>query len=402
MSAPWTTRRLALENLRRKPLRTACLIATVAALSFVLFGGTILSDSLRNGFASMQNRLGADLIVVPEGYDADMENVLIKGEPSYFYFRESVLQTTAAVPGVERATAQFFLASLNAACCSSPMQLVGFNPDTDFVIQPWVQGTYAGSLPQGQLLVGNDVLVDADGTIKLFGAKYPVAAKLAPTATGLDVSVFLSRQTMAMVLQGARSVGYHFITDSEPEDSISSVLVKVGPGYSPEKVALQIQQTNPGTKAIVSKSMLAGTASAVAALLGNLRAFGIGVAALALVVLAAVFTITFHERKKEFAILRVLGATGAKLARLVLLESLLASSAGGVLGTGLAALVVFPFSTYIGTRLQLPYLQPDAGTILLVLAGSLLVALATGPLTSALSAVRVAKAPAYQVLREGE
>ncbi|MBQ7901799.1 MAG: ABC transporter permease, partial [Clostridia bacterium] len=55
-----TTTDLALKNLKRKPFRTAGLIIIVGLLSFVLFGGSILSVNLKNGLAGTQSRFGAD------------------------------------------------------------------------------------------------------------------------------------------------------------------------------------------------------------------------------------------------------------------------------------------------------------------------------------------------------
>jgi putative ABC transport system permease protein len=40
--------------------------------------------------------MGADLMVVPLGYESGAEGILIKGEPSYFYFDKSVLEEIKA------------------------------------------------------------------------------------------------------------------------------------------------------------------------------------------------------------------------------------------------------------------------------------------------------------------
>jgi len=67
-----------------------------------------------------------------------------------------------------------------------------------------------------------------------------------------------------------------------------------------------------------------------------------------------------------------------------------------------ASLVVFPFSAYIGERLQLPYLEPEIGAVLGVLALSLLLSFLVGPLASIYSAVKISKAETYLTMREGE
>jgi putative ABC transport system permease protein len=119
-------------------------------------------------------------------------------------------------------------------------------------------------------------------------------------------------------------------------------------------------------------------------------------------ILIVVFSATLNERKKEFAILSILGATRQKLIGIVLTESLLAGIAGGVIGTALAALVVFPFSILIGNELQLPYLQPQIGPIVVLLTSSLLLSIIIGPLASIHAALKISKAEAYITMREGE
>ncbi|MBR1866364.1 MAG: hypothetical protein IJ801_07650, partial [Lachnospiraceae bacterium] len=67
---------LAFRNLVNKPARSIALTVLAVFLSFSVFGGTIMVTSLRNGLDSLQNRLGADIMVVP--YEAatksDLEN----------------------------------------------------------------------------------------------------------------------------------------------------------------------------------------------------------------------------------------------------------------------------------------------------------------------------------------
>ena len=183
---PLTTGRLAISNLRRKPLRTAGLITIVALVAFVLFAGGILSTSMRNGLESMRARLGADLMVVPLGYDEGVEGIILKGEPTYFYFDKYVEQDLEKVEGVKSVSAQFFLTSLNQDCCSIPVQFIGFDPETDFSIQPWISEVYSEEVKDGELIIGSDIKADENNKLKFFGEEYSVAAKLEKTGTGLD------------------------------------------------------------------------------------------------------------------------------------------------------------------------------------------------------------------------
>ena len=119
---------LALSNIRRKPYRTAALISVSALLAAVLFASFILSSSLKSGIKVFQKRLGADLMIVPEGYTAQMKSVLLTGEPNYFYMDKSAEEIIRKIDGVEKASSQFYLTSLSESCCDFPSQIIGFDP----------------------------------------------------------------------------------------------------------------------------------------------------------------------------------------------------------------------------------------------------------------------------------
>lgn len=397
-----TIPKLSLNNLRRRPFRTVCLSLVVGILAFTLFAGSLLTISLNNGMSSVEQRLGADLMVVPGGHEAEVESVLLKGEPNYFYFNGSVEGQIAQVKGVSQVSSQFYLASLSEACCTWPVQLIGFDPNTDFVIQPWIAKTYGKAVGDEQLIAGSEITLESNHTLKFFGHSYPVAAQLDKTATGLDSSVFMNKETMEFLLAGAQEEGMNFMSDQEPDGAISSVLVKIESGYDADEVAYNIRSSIPNVDVVVSKNLITGISNQLNAFVVYIYLISAVIWVLAAIVLAVVFSVTINERKKEFAVLRVLGATRKKLMGIVLTESLLTSLAGGIVGTAAASLIVLPFSTYIGDRLQLSYLQPQPGVILGVLALSLLLSLTVGPIASIYSAVKISKAETYLTMREGE
>ncbi|HEX2999001.1 MAG TPA: ABC transporter permease, partial [Armatimonadota bacterium] len=157
-----------------------------------------------------------------------------------------------------------------------------------------------------------------------------------------------------------------------------------------------------GLQLVQTQSMISGIAQNLGSFSGLLYIFIGAFLLLSLAMLSIVFSVTANERKKEFAILRTLGATKKRLAGLLLKESLLLSAGGGITGTALAALAVFPFSVAISQRLGLPYLTPTAAEISLLLLLSLAVSFAVGPLAAASSAWRIGRADASLTLREGE
>ena len=78
-------RGLPIENLKRKPFRTGALLAVVTILALTFFGGTMLTMNLNTGMTSMEKRLGADLMVVPQNTVQKAEALLTNGNPSTLY-----------------------------------------------------------------------------------------------------------------------------------------------------------------------------------------------------------------------------------------------------------------------------------------------------------------------------
>lgn len=393
---------LPLKNLLNRPFRTTGLMLLVMFLSFSLFGGSVLALSMQHGLESVEARFGADLIAVPLGYDTGMESILLKGEPSYFYLDKAYVEQIAAVEGVAQVSAQFYLTSTGSSCCEFPVQLIGFDPDTDFSIQPWIKQSYGGVLSNGALLLGSDIEVKNGKSLTFFGREYPVAAKLERTGTGLDNAVYANMDTLYDLMEASREKGFHFLDETDAESVVSSILIKTAEGYDAETVVHNIRAKLDGLQIVQTQSMISGIAQSLGSFAGLLYLFTGAFLLLSLAMLSIVFSVTANERKKEFAILRTLGATKKRLAGLLLQESLLVSTSGGIAGTALAALAVFPFSVAISQRLGLPYLTPTPVEISLLLLLSLAVAFAVGPIAAAFSAWRIGRADASLTLREGE
>ena len=116
-------------------------------------------------------------------------------------------------------------------------QIIGFNPDTDFVITPWIASQFDGTLQRGQIVAGASISVSGNNTVKLYGHEFPVAAQLANTGTSLDNSVFVNMQTVPDVVGYSAKVGHAAIPEEYADKAVSAVLIKVKDGYSAQQVA---------------------------------------------------------------------------------------------------------------------------------------------------------------------
>ena len=406
MKNEMTFRQLPIRNIARKPGRTWALMILTAFLAFSMFAGSLVVMSLRSGLNSLEARLGADIIVVPKAAKTkvNLENMLLQGTTGAFYMDAVMLDNVCAVADVEKAAPQTFLASLKADCCSAKVQVIGIDQQSDFTVQPWIAQSSAQTMSLMDVVVGCDISAEVGERIRLYNLNCPVIAKLSRTGTGLDTAVYCGMDTMRVLLEAAEGMGVtHKVTSDGTDDVISAVYVKVRDGASVEAVADQLN-SHPSWKvtAVQTKSMitdvsdgLAGISSTVTLLIG-------AVWVLAFMILVAAFILLMNERKREFAVLRLIGTSRKMLCGTVLRESSLVSLLGGLLGLALGAIVVFPFAGAIEGLLGLPFLTPSASSIALIACAALLGTVLMGALASAYSAWRLSQVDTGSILREGK
>lgn len=393
----------ALQNIRRRPVRSVTLMLLAAFLAFSVFAGSLIVMSLQNGLHSYEARLGADVVVVPAeaGLKGGLESILLQGIPGYFYMDGKVMEKISAMDGVAALSPQFFLATAKASCCSFPIQLIGFDPETDFTIRPWVRQSYGGSVGEGDILIGSHVTMPTDGVLTFYGEEMHVVGQLDETGTALDNAVYGSLETMRGIARNAEDLGYRYLGKISADKAVSAVMIRVAEGYSPEDVCNNINIHVRKVDATQSKSMvssIAGGLSNVARIIGVLTAL---IWVLALAIMAAAFVLIVGERKKEFSILRVVGASRTMLSRMLLTESAIISGTGALCGIALAALIALPFTGLIRDRLGLPYLLPSSAAIAALALGALLLSMAAGAASSAIAGRKLNRIDAGLILREG-
>ncbi len=394
---------LAIKNLIRKPGRTAALTLLTAFLALSVFGGSLVVGSLRRGLGSLESRLGADIIVLPASAQSKVsfEKLLLQGTTGAFYMDASSLESVREVAGVEVAAPQTFLASLKADCCAVKVQVIGMDPATDFVVQPWIAQSYGRQLTYMDVAVGCKVEADVGETLRIYDENCHVVARLAPTGTGLDTAVYCSMDTMNHLLAAAEAKGVSHKITTDSEDTISAIYVKVKDGYDIDQVNSRLNGHVRKATAVRTRSMLTQVSDSLAGVSRTVSLLIAAVWVLSLIILLIAFAMMAAERRREFAVLRLIGTSRRGLCRLILTESGLCSLAGGLIGIGAAAAVVFPFTTLIETQLGLPYLTPDAKTMALLAAATLVLTVGIGALASGWSALRLSRVDPGATLREG-
>ena len=394
--------RYPLNSLRRHLGRTCGLATLVALLSFAMYGGSLVVASLQNGLASLEARMGADILVAPKSASttSNLESILVDGVPGYFYMDKSYVDKVEALEGVEAVSPQYYLASIKAGCCSMPVQIIGIDPDTDFSIQPWIDHSYGKQLQRGDVAVGCNITGQVGSSIIFYGRSCTIVAKLDETGTALDNAAFCNADTIADLIEGSVEQHVAVLDDNDPKSVISTIQVKVADDHSVQSVVDDINLHVRGVKAVRSKAMTTGVANSMA---GVSRVVGVLVVAiwvLAVAVLVVAFWVLGRQRTKEFGILRVLGASSGSLVRELMVESLILSAAGSVVGIVAAGLAMMGFGAAMESALGLPFLVPGSGRRALIALLTLGMSLVVGTLTSGIAASRLARADVSHILRD--
>ncbi|MDO5714409.1 MAG: FtsX-like permease family protein [Tissierellia bacterium] len=393
---------LAKKNIKNKKGRSYGLMGLTGILCFILFMSSFVILSLRNGMSSLSHRLGADLIVVPQGYDSNITGAILRGEPNTFFFDRSVMDRVDKIEGVEKTSPEFFLATLSAGCCSFPIQVIGIDFEKDFTVVPWLRDQVKLPLKEGEIVGGNNIVGDFQHNVKFFNKSFHLKGKLAKTGMGFDNSVFMTmKEAKALAKEYEKILGEPI---AAKDDIISSVMVKVEKGVDPKIVSDRIRAEFKGEMIypLMSKQMMSEVSKNVENLLIYVYIL-IGLLwILAFFVLSLVYSISIKERKREFAILRIMGATKKKLRSICLSEILLINAIGAFVGTTCSFVISILFSRALREMTNLPFLSPSISGMLLLAIVTIVLGIVIGPLSSLYGLTQMNKREPALLLREND
>lgn len=397
----WISKSFPVRNCLHRPVRTAAMTALSALLSFSVLAGSLMISGLKNGLSSLETRLGADIMVVP--YEAVTKSALtgliLQGNPGYFYMDQAYVDRLSKVNGIGQMSEQFFLASSASSCCSYKVQIIGFDPATDFTILPWVQHTYNKKLDHMEVLVGSSLNAFAGDELTFYGSDVSVAARLDKTGTYLDSAVYANEDTIKTLISAAKEKKIFDFGGVDPEQVVSSVLINVADGYSVEEVLNDINLHVRGVEAVQTQNMVSDVAGKLSGISDMAGALVVMVWLLVLTIMAIAFFLLSNERKKEFAVLRLAGASRKKLITILMGETLLVSVTGSAAGAAFAVLLVSLFSNLIETSLNLPFLIPGTEGLWIMAFCAVGISVAASSLSASFGAYRISRMDTALVMR---
>ena len=374
----------------------------MAALSGTLFALTTLYFSAGRGIEKGMARLGADAMAVPAMRQEETTGILISGEPSEFYMPLDFKERLAAVKGVYRASAQLFIISAPLACCAvSDTMLIGFEPETDFTVSPWLKERLRRGLSPEEVIIGPNILSEPGGRTMFYGKEYRIAGKLEPTGMKfLDGSVFIP-------MEGARRM----IAESGEKalkplkirpDEISAVLLKFDENASHEETAARIEYAMPELKVVLSSDVLRTARRNLAVPLKAAMAGAVVEWAVSLFLIGVFYRLSIGQRVKEIGLLKAMGAKNRDVRNIFLYEVILLSAGGGVTGAVAGAVLIESFENLIRVFFDAPLLLPSFGLGLALAVVVVAFTVISGLAVTLLPVIRMAGKPPYDAVRQGE
>jgi putative ABC transport system permease protein len=393
--------RLAIRNVAGNSFRSWMVFFCAVLMAGFVISATLVIRGANDSMRLALERLGADIIVIPEGHEQRLESALLMGIPVHCWMPDTVPNQIAGIEGVEAVSPQLYLSTLRgASCCSVPeMFLIAYDPETDFTLKPWLEEHMEGGLQLGQAVGGSLVYVPVDpGYLLVYGYQLDLKGSLEPTGTGLDQSMFFTFDTAQEIARLSPDQAVKAL--DIPPRTISSALVRVGLDGDVSQVAGQIEAAIPGVTALETNQLFKGQREQIVSLLGSVVALLAITWLLAMALIAVVFSLAVNERRRQIGVMRALGARRTTVLQSLLLEAVLLALAGGATGVAVAVLAVSLFRPLIVGMMGVPFLIPGPLKLAGLGLGALALALAGVSLAALVPAVRISMQDAAISMRE--
>ena len=121
---------------------------------------------------------------------------------------------------------------------------------------------------------------------------------------------------------------------------------------------------------------------------------------LSVIILSISFTAIFNERKKEMAVLRVLGASKKMLRNIIIKEAVILSLIGAGIGSFLGFILSVIELPLIASKFSMPFLSPSILQYIGIFVLSFVLAVIIGPLSTVRVVKKLTDKDSYLSLRE--
>lgn len=362
-------RRVPLKSILARPGRSAFLLFLALLQAACALVALLLVQGVGHELLRAEQRLGADVLVYPSAGFLQLDGACVNmlASPVQYYRDRSGLALLTENDEIDAISHQIHVSVPNRGD-EGPKWIIGYEPETDFVITPWLE---EGADAAGGVILGSAVGASASNGLELFGERLPIAARLARTGGEYDDSVFVPLRMLDRLLAQAPQYGVEGVEGLDPLEDYSVATIRVGDKSKVESVANWINLYIRKVTAVHSETLLVDTAGALGAHSAGIAVLGGAAWLVLLAALGVAQSVMMNERRGELHIWRVVGAPKATVRRIVLAELLILQAAGSGAGILLSWLLLARISGPVRAEVLSPSAMPLP--LLAAFAASLLV-----------------------------
>ncbi len=325
---------LASKNLIRRRGRTILTVLGVAIAISVLFSLLSLNSGYEMELNKEVNSMGIHMLAVPKGCPYEAASLIIHGGVVPKYLAAGDLENVSRIPDVELAIPMLmhqFLKVDEKTGKSTPHIIYGIKMEEMLRLKPWwkVEGRFFTDNETRVMLVGRDLAEKENLTV---GQVLPVG----PKKESFTIVGILERT-------GDQDDQFHFFPLKEAqrvfskEEKITTIAVKVRDVGRISAVSTEMEKI-PDIQ-VVTMTQIMGT---IMNLAGSAKSLLLTVIVIALIISAFgiinTLLMSVNERTREFGMMKAIGASGSDIGKMVLMETVIITFSGGIIGT-VAALV---------------------------------------------------------------
>lgn len=385
----------AYKNLIRSKTRTALTVLSVALTSFILF----MVLSLDRGFESsvkenLVDGIGSHLFIARGGCPMDAASIIAQGGISPMYIPESVYEKTKDVAGI-RHTMPFKIFSITTSDGTRTDIFCGLTKEVERIKAKWKYAAGGWFKDDNSVILGADIAaiekrkVGDKIYVEHFGREFEVAGILEYAFNQDDGMFFLPLKTAQRLInrEGKLSAIAVSVKDLDDLNAVrAGIKARLPDDYlvlTPEAIGNDVVKFYNSTRIIMFAILFFTLFVSAAGIAGTIVAM-------------------IHERRKEFAYLKCVGAGFLDTYKLILQETLMICFAGVSGGLLLALLLSNLFQEYVRGALLSSYLSKTAEIIrpgLDLAAFTALTILAMGLLAATYPAIKLSRIMPMEAIR---
>lgn len=183
---------------------------------------------------------------------------------------------------------------------------------------------------------------------------------------------------------------------------VSSVMIRVAPGYDIETMAEAIRDKVSGVNVVTATNMVSGIAESLNRISGTISVLIVAFWLVGMLMTVLLFTLMMNARRREFASLRAMGASRSILSGIVIREAMTVNLLGGAIGILLTGVVLFSFNGLIGESLGASFVLPSLPTTALLAVAALVSVILAAAISAWITVHKVNTMDTGLVLKDGE